>query len=65
MKVRFDATKCSGFGACADIYPSVFRIGEFGYAELIGDGTVAPGDEARAREAARQCPELAIVIVEE
>lgn len=65
MKVRFDATKCSGFGACADVYPSVFRIDEFGYAQVIGDGTVSPDDEAAAREAARRCPERAIVIVEE
>lgn len=65
MKVCFDATKCSGFGACAEIYPLVFKIDEFGYAEVIGDGTVAPADEATAREAARRCPESAIVIVEE
>jgi len=33
--------------------------------QVIGDGTVAPGEEDHARLAVANCPELAITIVEE
>lgn len=63
MRVNFDATKCSGYGACAEVCPSVFQLDEFGYASLIKpDGSIPDGDEAKAQEAARLCPEKAIVI---
>lgn len=62
MKARFDATKCSGYGTCAELCPSLFQLDEFGYASLIGDGSVPAGDEEKAQEAARRCPEKAIVI---
>lgn len=60
MKAFIDSTKCSGYGACADTCPSVFEIDEFGFAALIGDGTVPAGDEDKARAAASGCPENAI-----
>lgn len=60
MKVMFDATKCSGYGRCAEICPSVFEIDEFGYAKVLGDGTVPAADEAKATQAVAECPEKAI-----
>lgn len=62
MKARIDSTKCSGYGACADICPSVFVIDEFGFGSLVSDGTVPPGDKAKATEAATTCPENAITV---
>jgi ferredoxin len=64
MKVRFDATKCSGYGTCAEIAPSFFVIDEFGYASLVGDGTVSEESWDKVREAARRCPEKAITVIE-
>lgn len=64
MKIHFDATKCSGYGRCAEVCPSVFRMGEFGYAELVTDGVVPAGDEAKAQEAVQECPEKAISVLE-
>lgn len=64
MKVHFDATKCSGYGRCAEVCPSVFRMGEFGYAELVAGGVVPAGDEAKAQEAMQECPEKAISVLE-
>lgn len=60
MKVLFDATKCSGYGRCAEVCPSVFEMGEFGYASVLGDGTVPAGDEDKAKQAIAECPEKAI-----
>lgn len=62
MKALLDSTKCSGYGACADICPSVFVIDEFGFGALVSDGTVPEGDEAKAHEAAGACPENAITV---
>jgi ferredoxin len=62
MKVFLDPIKCSGYGACADICPSLFAIDEFGFAQLLSDGVVAAGDEDSARNAAVSCAENAIKI---
>jgi ferredoxin len=63
MKVQLDSTKCTGYGKCAEVCPSLFSIDEFGFAALSGDGTVPAGDQAAAKAAASQCPERAITIV--
>lgn len=64
MKATVDATKCEAYGACAEICPSVFQLDEWGYASVVGDGTVASDDEVTAKEAAAACPEKAIAFVD-
>jgi ferredoxin len=60
-RIIIDRSICDGYGACADIDPTDFAIGDDGIA-------IAP-DIARnpdgAREAARQCPMGAITVVVE
>jgi len=63
MKVMFDATKCSGYGRCAEVCPAVFEMDEFGYGSVMGDGTVPSGEEGNARRAEAECPENAIKLV--
>ena len=63
MKVLLDATRCCGYGACAEKCPSVFAIDEFGFAALVGDGIVAAADEHDARAAIAECPEHAITVL--
>ena len=65
MRVAVDATKCEAYGSCADHCPSVFELDEWGYASIIGDGTVPAGEEANAQAAAKDCPEHAITVVEQ
>lgn len=62
MKALIDSTKCSGYGACADLCPSVFEIDEFGFGTLVGDGSVPAGDEDKARAAVAECPENAVSV---
>ncbi|NLV54168.1 MAG: ferredoxin [Acidimicrobiales bacterium] len=60
MRVRIDPEVCQGHGRCYALAPGVFTCDDEGYGEVIGDGTVAPGDEDAARLAVDSCPEYAI-----
>jgi ferredoxin len=43
----------------------LFTIDDYGQSSVVGDGTVAPGDEDAARLAIANCPELAVTEVED
>jgi ferredoxin len=65
MKVHVDEEKCEGHGRCYALAPLVFEPDDLGNGQVIGDGTVVPGEEDHARLAVANCPELAITILEE
>jgi ferredoxin len=65
MKVHVDEDRCEGHGRCYALAPLVFEPDDLGNAQVVGDGTVAAGEEDRARLAAANCPELAITIEED
>ena len=65
MKVHVDEERCEGHGRCYALAPAVFEPDDLGNGREIGDGTVAPGEEERARLAVANCPEVAITIEEE
>lgn len=64
MRVALDATKCEAYGACAEHCPTVFELDEWGYASVIGDGSVPEGEEENARAAVHACPENAISLLD-
>jgi len=64
VKVRIDPERCQGHGRCYDLAPSLFGDDDEGYGTVLGDGTVAAGQEHDARLAALNCPEHAIDIEE-
>jgi AcrR family transcriptional regulator/ferredoxin len=64
LKVRIDHERCQGHGRCYDLAPSLFGDDDEGYGTVLGDGTVAPGQEHDARLAQLNCPERAIDIEE-
>jgi ferredoxin len=65
MKVHVDEDRCEGHGRCYALAPAVFEPDDLGNAQVVGDGTVAPGEEDPARLAAANSPELAITIEED
>ena len=65
MRFRVDAVKCEGHGRCYALAPTLVELDDFGTSSVIGDGSVAPDDEALVRLAAANCPEFAIDIIDE
>lgn len=64
MRVTIDDEQCQGHGRCYALAPTVFEPDDIGQGHVIGDGTVAEGEEDQARLAAANCPELAITVEE-
>jgi ferredoxin len=62
MKVHVDQDKCQGHNRCFAIAPELFDVDDLGQAHELGDGSVPPDLEEKARLAAANCPEYAIVI---
>jgi ferredoxin len=60
MKIRLDRTICDGFGVCAKRAPKYFSLDDWGYASVIGDGTVAEADHDAVMRALLDCPVHAI-----
>jgi ferredoxin len=60
MKIRLDRTVCDGFGICAKHAPGYFSLDDWGYASLIGDGTVTEADRDAVMRALLDCPVHAI-----
>ena len=61
MRIRLDRTMCDGFGACAKHAPEYFSLDDWGYASLIGDGTVPESDRPAVLRALLDCPVHAII----
>jgi ferredoxin len=59
-KVRLDRTMCDGFGACARHAPDYFSLDDWGYASLVGNGTVPAADHDAVMRALLDCPVHAI-----
>jgi ferredoxin len=65
VKIAVNAEKCQGHARCIAILPEVFDTDEMGYAFAIDGGGVPAATEAKAREAAVNCPEQAIEIIDD
>lgn len=52
---------CISCGVCEEVCPEVFKIGDSGVAEVIGDVTDQNAD--KAKEAAEGCP-VSVITVE-
>jgi len=61
LRIRLDRTLCDGFGICAKHAPGYFSLDDWGYASLIGDGTVPEKDRAAVMRALLDCPVHAII----
>lgn len=62
MKAVVDQDTCTGCELCPATCPEVFEMNSDGKAEARGDGTIPPGVEDSAKEAAENCPVEAITV---
>ena len=65
MKVKVDQEKCQGHNRCFVVASELFELDEFGYSHEVNGGVIPPELEEKARLAVANCPENAIIIVEE
>jgi len=61
MKVTVDPDRCQGHARCWDICPEVFGLDDQGHGLVLVEA-VPSEFEAKAREAAVNCPERAITV---
>jgi ferredoxin len=61
VRIRLDRTLCDGFGICAKHAPDYFSLDDWGYASLIGNGSVPDADQDAVRRALFDCPAHAII----
>ena len=64
MNVVLDTEKCQGHNRCYALAPELFDVDDYGQAVVIGDFSVPPDLEDKARLAVANCPEYAITIEE-
>jgi ferredoxin len=60
-RIVLDTTLCSGFGACVNVAPKLFRLEPDGRAVAV----VSVTDDGGVDEAAGACPMGAIAVIEE
>lgn len=61
LHVRIERDKCCGYGICAEICASVYKLDDQGFAYV--DQDLVPADvEDSAVEGADSCPESAIIV---
>jgi ferredoxin len=61
VRVVADVTRCCGYGACKEICPEVYQLGQGGLVRLVAD-IVPEGLEDKAIEGAESCPQEALTI---
>lgn len=62
MRVAIDDQRCQGHGRCYALAPELFEPDDVGDSRVLGDGSVPAGLESKARLAAENCPEVAVVV---
>ena len=65
MRIRVDPDKCEGHARCYGLAPELFDVDDYGLSTAVGDGTVPPGLEDKARLAIANCPEFAVEEIED
>jgi len=60
VRIRVDPDKFQGHARCYALAPELFSVDDYGLSTVIGDGSVAPDLEDKARLAIANCPEFAI-----
>lgn len=64
LKIRIEKAQCVGNARCHGVAEDLYPLDDEGYIATEGFD-VADGDEKRAKNGARACPERIIFVVEE
>ena len=61
MQISLEVDKCIGSGSCEMLAPTVFEVGDDGYAKILDD---SPGSELEkeVKAAEASCPTSAITV---
>jgi ferredoxin len=65
VRIKLDRTVCDGFGICAKHASDYFSLDDWGYASLVGNGSVPEQDRDAVMRALMDCPVHAIVVLPE
>lgn len=60
VRLRVDPIACTGHGMCAELFPELIQLDDWGYPIVANEGVVPHGLEEHAQRAAHFCPTLAI-----
>jgi ferredoxin len=64
MRAEVDQLKCRTVGECVRICPDVFRFQEGSKRATVLVDPIPPRFEAKVRQAAKRCPQSAVIIQE-
>lgn len=62
LHLRIDPIACTGHGMCAELFPELIDLDDWGYPIVHNDGVVPTVMEAHAIRAAEFCPTLAVLL---
>jgi ferredoxin len=65
MKIKVEQDKCQGHNRCFVVASELFELDDYGYAHEVDGGVVPPELEEKARLAIANCPEQAIIEVQD
>ncbi|MDH4144467.1 MAG: ferredoxin [Acidimicrobiia bacterium] len=65
MRIKVISDKCQGHNRCYALAPELFDVDDYGYATELNDGVVPDDLVAKAELAIANCPEFAIVTVDD
>jgi ferredoxin len=65
MKIHVIEEKCQGHNRCFVVASELFELDDYGYSHEVNNGEVPPELEEKARLAIVNCPENAIIVVED
>ncbi len=65
MRIRVDPERCQGHNRCCALAPELFDVDDYGAAHALNDGNVPAALEDKAKLAIDNCPEFAIMTLDQ
>ena len=62
LHLRINPITCTGHGMCAELFPELIELDDWGYPIVTNEGVVPHELEDHARRAAQYCPTIAVLL---